>query len=187
MSRARLCGVQRRFLFTEHFNHWLIIQGLEAGHRVFGQGVPVMKRLFLFGAMLACSAAANAQDSGGSGQSCSPADSPFIERVNVATTSRPSETSAVVEIDLAASLPDGRPLTYTFNVASGSVTSDGSHAIWTVEGDGPFSATVEVSAADYPCRSHANLAYSLEDPDSEGAIGEDPIVEEPIVEEPIEE
>jgi|GEM_PF-2956589 len=123
-----------------------------------------MKRLLLLGSMLAWSAAANAQDSGASDQSCTPEASPLIERVNVATMSRPSATSAVVQIDLEAALPDGRPLSYAFNVASGSVTSDGPHASWTVEGDGPFEATIEVSAFGYPCRSYANLSYVLEAP-----------------------
>lgn len=122
-----------------------------------------MKRLLLLGTMLACSAAANAQDSGASGESCTAEASPLIERVNVATMDRPTATSAVVGIDLEAALPDGRPLSYAFNVASGSVTSDGPHASWTVEGDGPFTAEIVVSAPGYPCRSYANLTYQMED------------------------
>lgn len=120
-----------------------------------------MKRLFLFGAMLALSAAANAQDA--PDQSCTAEVSPRIERVNVATMSRPSATSAVVQIDLEAALPDGRALTYTFNPASGSIVSDGPNATWTVEGEGPFAASVEVSAAGYPCQSYANWTYELEE------------------------
>lgn len=122
-----------------------------------------MKKLILVGAMLACGATANAQNSGATDQTCSAETSPVIQRVDVATASRPTETSAVVEIDLDASLPDGRTLNYSFNVATGTVTSEGSHATWTVEGDGPFTATIEVSAYDYPCRSYANLTYRLEE------------------------
>ena len=122
-----------------------------------------MKRLLILGTVLAWCGAANAQDSGASDQNCPPEASPLIERVNVATMSRPSATSAVVQIDLEAALPDGRALSYAFNVASGSVTSDGPHAVWTVDGDGPFAATIEVSASGYPCRSYANLTYTIED------------------------
>lgn len=124
-----------------------------------------MKKLLIMGAMLLSSAAANAQSS----DECTAEQSPLIERVNVATESRPTETSAVVGIDLEAALPDGRALTYTFNVASGSVSSDGPHATWNVEGNGPFTATVEVSASGYPCKSYANLTYVMENlnPDEE--------------------
>jgi hypothetical protein len=120
-----------------------------------------MKRLLLV-SVLAWSAAANAQDGQGSDQ-CTPEASPVIERVNVATATRPTETSAVVEIDLEAALPDGRALSYAFQPSSGSITSDGPHASWTVEGEGPFTATIEVSAADYPCKSYANLTYRMEE------------------------
>lgn len=131
-----------------------------------------MKKLLLVTTLvttLAWSAAANAQDSG----ECTPEASPLIERVNVATASRPTATSAVVEVDLEAALPDGRALTYTFNAASGSISSDGSHATWNVEGSGPFTATVEVSAADYPCRSYANLTYVMEELTPEDGPGEE--------------
>lgn len=135
-----------------------------------------MKRLLILGTVLAWSGAANAQDSG---DQCAPEASPLIERVNVATMSRPTPISAVVQIDLEAALPDGRPLNYAFNVASGSVTSDGPHASWTVVGDGPFTATIEVSASDYPCRSYANLTYTMEEyvPQDDGTGQEDPPAE----------
>jgi hypothetical protein len=120
-----------------------------------------MKKLLLVSILALSATAANAQDSGS--DQCTAEASPLIERVNVATASRPTETSAVVEIDLEAALPDGRALTYTFNVASGSVASEGSHATWSVEGEGPFTATVEVSASGYPCKSYANLTYQMED------------------------
>ena len=126
-----------------------------------------MKKLFLTGLLLASSGAAYAQNGD---QSCPVESEPLIERVNVATMSRPSATSAVVQVDLEAALPDGRPLNYVFHPESGSIESDGSHAVWSVEGEGPFTATVEVSAADDPCKSYANLTYVLEDlnPDDDG-------------------
>ena len=132
-----------------------------------------MKRLLILGTMLAWSACANAPSSD---QECTPEASPLIERVNVATMSRPSATSAVVQIDLEAALPDGRPLNYAFNVARGSVTSDGPHASWTVNGEGPITAEIVVSASGYPCRSYANLTYNMEDyvPQDDGTGQEDP-------------
>lgn len=121
-----------------------------------------MKKLFLLGVMLACSAGANAQ-SGSNDQNCPVEAEPLIERVNVATMSRPTESSAVVQVDLVAALPDGRALSYQFHADQGSIDSDGPHAVWTVEGEGPFTASVEVSASGYPCKSYANLTYVLED------------------------
>jgi hypothetical protein len=128
-----------------------------------------MKKLILTGLLLASSGAAFAQ-SGSNDQNCPVEAEPLISRVNVATMSRPSASSAVVQVDLEASSPGGGALSYNFQPDSGSIQSDGSHAVWTVDGEGPFTASVEVSAADSPCKSYANLTYVLEDlnPDDEG-------------------
>ena len=126
-----------------------------------------MKKLILTGLLLASSGAAFAQNGD---QSCPVEAEPLIERVNVATMSRPSATSAVVQVDLEAAAPGGGALSYNFHPDSGSIQSEGSHAVWTVDGEGPFTASVEVSSADSPCKSYANLTYVLEDlnPDGEG-------------------
>jgi hypothetical protein len=117
--------------------------------------------------MLSWGAAAAAQDSGGAADQCPSAALPVIERTDVATLERNSEESAdsaVIQIDVAASLANGHALTYAFSTQSGTITSDGARATWTVAGAGPFTASVEVSAADYPCKSHAYFTYLMDRP-----------------------
>jgi len=117
-----------------------------------------MNKLILFGVMLACGGAANAQNS----DQCSPEDSPVIDRIDLATVDRPSANSAVLQVDVAASL-DGRTLHYSFHASDGSIHGDGSRATWNVEGDGPFEATIEVSSPGYPCVSHASVTFRPEE------------------------
>ncbi len=130
------------------------------------KGVRIMKRLLLLGTMLICGSAAAAQD-GAPADQCPSAALPVIERTDVATLERNSEDSAVIQIDVAASLPNGQALTYAFSAHSGTITSDGSRATWTVAGAGPFTASVEVTAANYPCTSHAHFTYLMDRPPSE--------------------
>jgi len=122
-----------------------------------------MKKLLLLGTLLSWGTAAAAQDS----DQCTSGTSPVIERTDVATLERTGDNEAVIQIDVAASLPDGRALTYVFAAPSGTITNDGPRATWTVEGAGPFEASVEVSAADYHCVSHAYFTYHMERPASD--------------------
>jgi len=118
-----------------------------------------MKRLLLLGTMLAWSAAAGAQDS--VPDQCPSAALPVIEQTDVATIEQNSETSAVIQIDVAAALPDGRALSYLYSAHSGTIVGEGPRATWTVEGAGPFTASVEVAAANDPCKSHAHFTYLM--------------------------
>jgi hypothetical protein len=130
------------------------------------KGVRIMKRLLLLGPMLAWGAAAGAQDNGSQDQ-CPSSALPVIERTDVATLEGNGENGAVIQIDVAAALPDGRSLTYAFSTQNGSITGDGARATWTVEGAGPFTATVEVSAPNYPCKAHAYFTYRMDQTDAE--------------------
>jgi len=125
-----------------------------------------MKKLLILGTMLGWAAAAGAQDSGAADQ-CPSAALPVIERTDVATLERDSEDNAVIQIDVAASLPNGQALAYAFSAHGGTIVSDGPRATWTVAGAGPFTASVEVSAADYPCASHAHFTYVMDRPPTE--------------------
>ena len=125
-----------------------------------------MKRLLFLATMLTWGAAAGAQDPPDADQ-CPSSALPVIERTDVATLERNSDTSAVIQIDVAASLPDGRPLAYAFSAHSGTIVGEGPRATWTVEGVGPFTASVELSAADYPCKSYVHFTYLMDRPPSE--------------------
>ena len=144
-----------------------------------------MKRLLLMGPMLAWGGAASAQNWDTDQQSqCSAASqgAPFVERIDVATIDNPTPTTRVVQVDVAASRPDGRELTYQFHGLDGTMTSSGPRATWNVEGEGPFTATIEVSAPNYPCVSYVSVTYNVEAPAAEEPIVEVPTVEEPDVE-----
>jgi hypothetical protein len=126
-----------------------------------------MKKLLILGTMLAWGAAAGAQDQEALPDQCASAALPVIEQTNVATLERNGENSAVIQIDVAASLADGRALTYVYSAHSGTITGEGPRATWTVEGAGPFTASVEVSAGNDPCTSHAHFTYLMAQTSSE--------------------
>jgi hypothetical protein len=118
-------------------------------------------KLLLSAAALAQAGAAAAQTS----QNSCPDDveAPEISRTDVATVSRPTPTSAVVQIEVDAALSDGRPLTYSFSGGGGgALVSQGASATWTVEGAGTFTATIAVSAPSYPCSSFASVTFTVE-------------------------
>jgi hypothetical protein len=120
-----------------------------------------MKKLLLLGTMLTWGAAAGAQVSGGADQ-CPVAASPVIHQTDVATVERNNDSnSAVIQLDVAASLPGGGDPTYAFSAPDGSITSDGPRATWTVSGAGPFTANVQVTSPD-GCKSYAHFTYHME-------------------------
>jgi hypothetical protein len=124
-----------------------------------------MKKLLLLGTMLIWGGAAAAQD----GDQCLSSSLPAIQQTNVATVERNADSgSAVIQLDVAASLPGEGALTYAFSSADGTIAGDGSRATWTVAGAGPFSADVEVSSPD-GCKAHAHFTYHMEETASESS------------------
>jgi hypothetical protein len=119
-----------------------------------------MKKLLLLGAMLTWGAAANAQ-TGGAADQCPSALAPAIQQTNVSTVERNADdNSAVIQLDIVASVPDGAP-SYAFSSSDGTITSNGSRATWTVTGQGPFTANVEVTAPN-GCKSYSDFTYHME-------------------------
>jgi hypothetical protein len=117
-----------------------------------------MKKLLILGPMLMWGAAAAAQD----GDQCQPSSLPAIQQTDVATVERDGDSnSAVIQLDVDASGPSASALTYTFSSADGTLTSDGPRATWTVTGEGPFSADVQVSTPA-GCTSTSHFAYHME-------------------------
>ena len=124
-----------------------------------------MKKLLLLGPMLAWGAAAAAQDSG---DQCQASAVPVIAETNVSTVERdPDAGTAVIQLDVSASIPDGRTPNYAFTADQGTITSDGARATWTVSGAGPFSANVAVSSPDNLCQSYSHFTYHMEQTGSE--------------------
>lgn len=120
-----------------------------------------MKKLLLLGTMLTWGVAAGAQ-TGGAADPCPPALAPAIHQTDVSTVERNSDTnSAVIQLDIVASLPDGGAPTYAFSSSDGTITSNGSRATWTVTGEGPFTANVEVRAPN-GCKSYSDFTYHME-------------------------
>src|SRR5439155_8017899 len=105
-----------------------------------------MKKFLLVGTMLIWGGAAGAQSNGGSADQCGSAYAPAIQQSDVTTVERNNDSqSAVIQLDIVASLPDGSAPTYRFSSGDGTITGDGARATWTVTGEGPFTANVEVS------------------------------------------
>jgi hypothetical protein len=126
-----------------------------------------MKKLLLLGTMLMWGAAASAQDGGGTTDQCLPSALPAIQQTDVSTVARDSDTNtAVIQLDIVASLPDGSAATYVFSSPDGVITSDGSRATWTVVGSGPFTANVEVSSPS-GCKTYSHFTYHMEQTASE--------------------
>jgi len=120
-----------------------------------------MKKLLLLGIMMSWGAAAAAQDASAAPE-CVPAALPVISQTDVATVERNGDTSsAVIQLDVAATSHGGGALTYVFSSPDGTITSDGSRATWTVSGAGPFSADVAVSSPD-GCTSYSHFTYHME-------------------------
>jgi hypothetical protein len=127
-----------------------------------------MKKFLLLGMMMTWGAAAAAQDGGGNTDQCGPSTSPAIQQTNVATVERNSDSnSAVIQLDIVASRPDGGTLDYAFSSVDGTITSDGARATWTVDGAGPFTADVAVTAADSGCTTHSHFTYHMEQASTE--------------------
>ena len=122
-----------------------------------------MKKLLLLGTMLTWGAAAVAQDGGGATDQCPPAALPVVQQTDVSTVERNADSnSAVIQLDVAASLPGGGAPSYVFSAENGTITSDGSRATWTVAGAGPFTANVEVASPD-GCKSYSLFTYHMEE------------------------
>jgi hypothetical protein len=122
--------------------------------------VSAMKKLLLLGPMLIWGAAAGAEN--GATDQCQPALSPVIQQTDVSTVERNSDAnSAVIQLDIVASLPDESAPNYAFSSADGTITSDGSRATWTVTGEGPFSANVVVTAPN-GCKAYSHFTYHME-------------------------
>jgi hypothetical protein len=122
----------------------------------------VMKKLLLLGTMLVWGGAASAQSGGANPDQCGPSSVPAIQQTDVSTVERNSDTSgAIIQLDVGASLPNDGALTYLFSSADGTITGDGARATWTVSGEGPFTANVEVSSPD-GCKSYAHFTYHME-------------------------
>lgn len=120
-----------------------------------------MRKLLLVGLMMSWGAAAAAQDTGTSADSCTGA-LPVISETDVATVERNTDSgSAVIQLDVDAAVPGGGGLSYNFASPDGSLVSDGARATWTVSGAGPFTATVEVTSAG-GCKSYAQFTYNME-------------------------
>src|SRR4051794_8394746 len=121
-----------------------------------------MKKFLLVGAMLIWGAAAGAQSNGGAADQCGPASSPAIQQTDVSTVERNSDSqSAIIQLDIVASLPDGSAPDYRFSSGDGTISGDGARAIWTVTGEGPFTANVEVSSSN-GCKSYSHFTYHME-------------------------
>jgi len=121
-----------------------------------------MRKLMLLGLMLGWSAAAAAQDGTGTTDQCPAALLPVVGQTDVATLQRSDDgASAVIELDVTATSPDGSALTYAFTSPDGTLTNDGARATWTVTGAGPFSADVQVSTAS-GCSASAHFTYHME-------------------------
>jgi len=122
-----------------------------------------MKKLLLAGAMLISGGAAAAQ----TGDQCPASISPTIEQTDVSTVERNADAnSAVIPLDVVASVPgDGVPH-YSFSSNDGTISGDGSRASWTVSGAGPFTANVEVTGPN-GCRSYSHFTYHMEQTASE--------------------
>ena len=119
-----------------------------------------MKKLLLLGPMLMWGVAAGAQD--GNTDQCPASVSPAIQQTDVSTVARDSDSnSAVIQLDVAASLPGGGAPSYAFSTSDGTISGDGSSATWTVTGDGPFSANVVVTAPN-GCRAYSHFVYHME-------------------------
>jgi hypothetical protein len=119
-----------------------------------------MKKLLLLGPMLAWSAAAAAQDNG---DQCPINAVPVISETNVSTVERNADTgNVVIQLDVAAAVPNGGSPGYAFTADQGTITSDGARATWTVSGAGPFSANVAVSSSGSSCRAYAHFTYHME-------------------------
>jgi hypothetical protein len=126
-----------------------------------------MKKLLLLGTMLVWGAAAGAQDGGGTTDQCPASVLPVIQQTDVSTVERNNDTnSAVIQLDIVASLPNGGTPNYVFTSPDGTITSDGPSATWTVSGSGPFTANVAVSSPD-GCTSHSLFTYHMEQTASE--------------------
>jgi hypothetical protein len=126
-----------------------------------------MKKLLLVGPMLMWAATAAAQD-GGTTDQCPAAASPAIAQTDVATVQRDPDTgTAVIQLNVTASLPNGGAPAYVFSSSDGTITGDGATATWTVTGAGPFTADVAVTAPDTGCTSHAVFTYHMEDSGSQ--------------------
>ena len=90
---------------------------------------------------------------------CQPSNIPVIAQTDVATVQRTDDGSgAVIQLDVAASVPDGSAATYAFTSADGTITSDGSRATWTVAGAGPFYSGCRGVVAQW---LHDRLAFHL--------------------------
>jgi len=125
-----------------------------------------MKKLLLMGTMLTWGAAAVAQDQGGAEQ-CLPSALPVIEQTDVSTVERNADgNSAVIQLDVAASLPNGGAPTFAFSAGNGTIANEGGHATWNVAGAGPFTANVQVSSPN-GCKSYALFTYHMEQTASE--------------------
>jgi hypothetical protein len=119
-----------------------------------------MKKLLLLGPMLIWGAAAGAQT--GNTDQCPASLSPAIQQTDVSTVERNADNdSAVIQLDVVASLPDGGAPDYAFSSGDGTITSDGARATWTVTGNGPFTANVAISAPN-GCKTYSHFTYHME-------------------------
>ena len=92
---------------------------------------------------------------------------PIISRLSAMRVSQPTATSTLIELRVEAalpdgrtSLPDGRPLTFAWSATSGRLGRwNAAVTTWTVDGQGPFTATIEVSAQAYGCTTFATISY----------------------------
>ena len=130
-----------------------------------------MKTLFLAGAMLAWSGTAFAQTS-----ECSSSEegAPSIQRIDVSTVERPSADSAVVQLDVVASTPTGAAPQYLFNGGGTPLANDGARATWTVQGSGPFTATISATTPGSNCVASADVTFTVEAPAAADDEGEQP-------------
>lgn len=122
-----------------------------------------MKKLLLVGTMLISGGAAAAQ----TGDQCPLSESPQIEQSNVSTVERSADnTSAVIQLDVAADVQGSGSPSYSFSSNDGTITANGSRASWTVSGAGPFTANVEVTGPN-GCKSYSHFTYHMEQTGSE--------------------
>jgi hypothetical protein len=127
-----------------------------------------MKKLLLVGPMLMWAASAAAQNGGGTPDQCPAEASPAIAQTDVATVQRDTDSgSAVIQLSVTASLPNGGAPAYAFSSSDGTITGNGATATWTVTGAGPFMADVAVTAPDTGCTSHAVFTYHMEESPSQ--------------------
>jgi hypothetical protein len=121
-----------------------------------------MKKLLILGIMSTWGAAAAAQD-----DPCTPTALPVIQQTDVSTVERNADSSsAVIQLDVAATLPAGGSPNFVFSAENGAIVSDGPRATWTVAGAGPFTANVEVSSPE-GCSAYAHFTYHMEQTASE--------------------